>query len=271
MLLPVCAEAESNTLLRASYDGFHEGERPDGTRIRIIGEIKVPSPSGMAEVRDLREQSHAYRRYVPQVQHQFRVSDIAGFTGVTQAYLFFYDPENPEGSVLFEIERDQAMIDEIEDRAQAFWNHVDRRKEPNKDPERDILVPEGLTRRRWLMLADEYRQLAEQAASLSHLKERMDTIKEQLETLLGEFATGETGGVRVSRYLQRGGIDWQQAFKDLLPAVDEAMLEKYRKPDASRVRLTPTKGLDVALGFFQAEDEAHREETIREVSGGFFW
>ena len=57
--------------------------------------------------------------------------------------------------------------------------------------------------------------------------------------MMGGFLAAEAAGVKVTRYLQSGAIDYGKALKALLPEVDAATLETYRRKGSERVRITP--------------------------------
>ncbi|KGH17207.1 hypothetical protein P607_18255 [Comamonas thiooxydans] len=66
LLLPMCAQASHNPLLRASLDGLNKDEEPV--------EMKCPSEATWIEVTTLRQNSKAFKFYYPQVQHQILVT-----------------------------------------------------------------------------------------------------------------------------------------------------------------------------------------------------
>jgi predicted phage-related endonuclease len=227
LLLPVCGESEEHPVLRASFDGIAD----DGAPV----ELKVPAERTFAEVAATTTESTAFRLYWPQVQHQLYVA------GAGQGWLVFYG--EPDRLLEFPIERDEAfLIQELVPAALAFWEAISKRKEPPRDPARDLYVPLGEELDQWSVLAGEYRDLLREKARLETLlKERkadLERVEERLLALMGGFLTAEAAGLKVTRFLQNGSIDYAKALKALLPKLDPAELETYRRTAAERVRVT---------------------------------
>ena len=55
---------------------------------------------------------------------------------------------------------------------------------------------------------------------------------------MGDYLAAEHSGLRVSRFQVQGAIDYKALLNALLPDVQESALDVYRKPSASRVRIT---------------------------------
>ena len=225
VLLPLCAEADAEPLLRASFDGITDEGAPV--------ELKAPSQGTWAEVAREREGSAAYRLYYPQVQHQLFVA------GAELGWLAFYFAGELE---VLEVRRDAAFVDRLVERALAFWEAVATRREPERDPTRDLFVPGGEALARWTALAAEYRALealaAGHARELASLKGALDGIETTLVELMGGFVVGEAAGLKVTRYLQSGAVDYKAALKALAPDLPTETLETYRRRSAERVRVT---------------------------------
>jgi hypothetical protein len=50
-------------------------------------------------------------------------------------------------------------------------------------------------------------------------------LEKEFLTLMGEFTVAESSGVRISRFLQQGAIDYKAALKVLKPALPDSELE----------------------------------------------
>ena len=91
--------------------------------------------------------------------------------------------------------------------------------------ERDMYVPAGEELDAWLRLAADYRQLDEKLASYmaeaKPIEKKMAELEKRFLSMMGEFALAESSGVRVSRYLQRGSIDYKTALLKLQAGIQE--------------------------------------------------
>ena len=129
LLLPLCGESEEHPVLRASFDGIAD----DGAPV----ELKVPAERTFAEVAaktDARRPPSAL--YWPQVQHQLCVA------GAERGWLVFYG--GPQRLLEFPVERDEAFLsEELVPACLQFWEAIAKRKEPPRDPARDLYVPVG--------------------------------------------------------------------------------------------------------------------------------
>jgi len=240
MLLPVCAESDEHPVLRASFDGVDD----DGTPV----EIKCPSEPVFEEARATREQSAAYRRYYPQVQQQIYVA------GSQRGALTLYFEDE---LVTLEIPRDDRHIAELTSKALALWDAIERRIEPAKDPARDVFVPAAAALEVWSGIAQQYRDLEIQhvlrQAELDKIDERQKALQGELLGLMGSFAQGAAAGIRVTRYLQRGNVDYGKLLKEQAPQIGPDVLERYRRSASERVRVDATEKLPSAPA--QAREE----------------
>ena len=55
---------------------------------------------------------------------------------------------------------------------------------------------------------------------------------------MGVFLAAEAAGLKFTRFMQSGAIDYSKALKALLPELDPAELETYRRKASERVRIT---------------------------------
>jgi len=225
MLLPLCGESLRYPLLRASFDGLSEANEPV--------EIKCPHETTFLDVLLNREQSAAYQLYWCQVQQQILVAEAE------RGFLYFYQAGQ---TVEFEIQRDDVFIRGLIETAMTFWSAVKSGKEPNKDPERDLFLPQGPAEQQWQQLASHYRQNALQMDELKVQLKALEILQPDLEkglvALMGDYKAAEHSGVRVNCFQMQGSIDYKAALQTLLPEVSETVLESYRKKTSDRVRIT---------------------------------
>ena len=143
----------------------------------------------------------------------------------------------------FPVERDEAFLSrELVPACLEFWEAIAKRKEPPRDPARDLYVPVGEELDQWSVLAGEYRDLLREKARLDALlkanKDELDRLETGLLAQMGEFLAAEAAGLKVTRFLQSGAVDYGKALKALLPELDPAELETYRRKASERVRIT---------------------------------
>lgn len=252
LLLPICAESAQYPLLRASFDGLSEANEPV--------EIKCPHENTFLDVLLNREQSVAYQLYRCQVQQQLLVAEA------DRGFLSFYQAGQ---SVDFEIRRDEGFITELIETAMDIWAAVKNGKEPKKDPERDLYLPQGSAEQHWQQLAAHYRHNAERIQALkTELKafdSEQDSLEQQLVALMGDYLAAEHSGLRVNRFQMQGAIDYKAALQVLLPGLPEATLASYRKPASDRVRITcRDENGKLAQVPFDAE-------VLKEIASGDYW
>jgi putative phage-type endonuclease len=225
LLLPICGESDQYPLLRASFDGLPENNEPV--------EIKCPHEATFLEVLLNREQSVAYQLYWCQVQQQLLVAEAQ------RGSLCFYHQGQ---TVAFAIVRDEAFLTQLIATAMEFWSAVTSGKEPKKDPERDLFLPQGPAELQWQQLAADYRHNALQMEALKGqlkaLAAQQDGLEQRLVGLMGDYLAAEHSGVRVNRFQMQGPIDYKAACQMLLPDVPEIALASFRKKSSERVRIT---------------------------------
>jgi putative phage-type endonuclease len=208
LLLPICAESTEEPILRASFDGLTDEGRPV--------EIKAPTEANFRDAMENGADSALYRRYYAQVQTQVYVSES------DLGYLALHCGEL---CLDIEITRDDNYIARLVEASRTFREYVRTGKEPPLDPERDLYVPKGADQDAWFRLAAEYRQLDEKqavyAAEAEAIGKKLDELEAQLLTMMGEFTLAESSGVRISRYLQNGAVDYKAALKTFRPDFTE--------------------------------------------------
>ena len=237
ILLPLCAESSKHPVLRASLDGLSD----DGAPV----ELKVPTDKTYQRVVSEGEQALAYRLAWVQLQHQLYV------TQAQQGWLVFDPCRAGSAPLEFAIERDEGFLrDELVPACMDFWEHIQKGKAPPPDPSRDLYLPDGTALTQWTEAASDYRKLAEER---QHLEQRLDALKASMAahqgifaSLMGDFLLAETAGLRISRYWQRGSVDYQAVLKDVAPDLDSTVLERHRRKPSERVRVTLQGGADPA-------------------------
>lgn len=231
LLLAICCESLSLPILRASLDGLDSNGRPV--------ELKCPSLSTWNEVVTKGEKSEAYSLYVPQVQHQILV------TGADYGWLVFYNVDTAE-MIEFQIHKDDVMHRKIEALAVDFWDMVQRKKEPPKNPERDVFIPTGEIANNWIAAAENYRffeaEIQELKARIKELEKSQKPYLEEMKNLMGEYYSADYCGVMVTRYMTNGRIDFKQLVEDKLQLSDDE-IEAYRGDSSERCRVTVTDSL----------------------------
>jgi predicted phage-related endonuclease len=218
--------------MRASLDGLMENGEPV--------ELKCPSQKVFEEVRNEEEQSTAYQLYYPQVQHQILV------TGANQGWLVFY-----RDGKLYEIlvDRDEAMIREILSEARKFWSDLEAGKAPEKDPERDLYIPQGEEASQWIFAAEEYRlcdgEIKALNKALKPLKQRLAALEarqkphlETVKSMMGEFYHADYCGLMVTKYRSAGRVNYKRLLAEKAPELTEKDIEQYREKASERCRVT---------------------------------
>ncbi len=176
-----------------------------------------------------------YQLYYAQVQHQLLV------TGADKGWLvFWYEGELRE----FVITRDEAMLNELLAQAKEFWQQVLERKEPEKDPERDLYIPHGKQAERWISAAEEYRiydaEIQELKQRLSELQDKQKPLLDDMKSLMGEYFHADYGGVMVTRYKVAGRVNYKKLLEEKASGVKPDDIDKYRDEAGERCRVTVT-------------------------------
>ena len=183
--------------------------------------------------------------------------------GAKRGWLVFFD--GVERLLEFPVERDETFLrEELVPACLQFWEAIAKRKEPPRDPARDIYVPDGEALDEWSVLAGEYRDLLREKARLDALlketKGELDRLETALIGMMGGFLAAEASGLKISRFLQNGAIDYGKALKTLLPDVDAAEFETYRRNASERVRVTSLDEATATIPFDgQAVDAAWQQ------------
>jgi putative phage-type endonuclease len=233
LLLPICAESEEFPFLRASFDGLDD----DGIPV----ELKVPMEANFRDAQQNGVNSKIYQWYYYQVQQQIAVAET------DRGYLSLYLDDKEQFDFL--IPRDDQVIQELIFKAREFVERLKKNQPPPTDPDRDIFIPPGQELDQWQLLAADYHRneetIRELKARVEPLLQQQAELEKSFLNLMGEYAHAESSGLRISRFLVQGGIDYKAALMALQPDVDPAFLEQFRKPSSERTRVT-TKDEDKA-------------------------
>lgn len=229
VVMPACGEFDEDPLFRASFDGLTSAMEPV--------EIKCPSEVTLADVRNHGLDSAAGRLYRIQLQHQLMVC------GAKHGWLVFYD-RTSDDIIEFDIDRDEALIAEIRSKGREFFDRfVAKRKEPPKDSQRDIYVPQGdVDIARWSQCAADYAAAQE---SLDALQKRIDAYsavkdrcRDELTAMMGDFLHADFAGIALTKRATRGTVN----YKALLTSkgIAESDVEAFRGKGSESwlVRLT---------------------------------
>ena len=231
VLLSACAEADVDPLFRASFDGLTSANEPV--------EIKCPSRTTLEKVRRLGKDSDTVRLYMYQLQFQMMVS------GAPKGWLVFFD-EDSQSLLEFEAVRDDALCSEMLVAGRGFWNNfVVPKKEPAKDPVRDIYVPkteEDIAK--WCGLSADFASAQAEVEALQARINAANVVRErckaELSAMMGSFRYADFAGVALTKRLTKGSIDYKKVLKAKALSVDDSELEAYRKAGTESwlIRLT---------------------------------
>ena len=232
VILPACGEHTGWPTLRASFDGLDSEGEPV--------EAKCPHPTTFSDLKAHGPRAGAFMPYYYQLQVQLVVS------GKPKGRLVFADvddaSETVKDVVRFNIKRDDALAIRIVEEAKAFWQRVVDLDPPEPDPAFDVFAPRGEAREAWEKAAQRYRQIERHRRRFKALTKRLndeaDAIEASLVEAMGDFAQGHGCGLTVTRYLQRGAIDYAAAAQQIWPDLDTALFEPYRRKTSARLRVT---------------------------------
>jgi hypothetical protein len=130
-------------------------------------------------------------------------------------------------------------------------------------------LPKGHAEQQWQQLAASYRnravQIADLKVELKTLEDSQAAIENTLVALMGDYVAAEHSGLRISRFQSQGAIDYKAALQALQPDVQASKLDIYRKPSATRVRVT-----------CRDDDGKHAEvpfdvQALKDLAGVDFW
>ena len=142
----------------------------------------------------------------------------------------------------FLIARDEPLIQELAFKARLFVEGLSKNQPPETDPERDIYIPPEPELDQWQTLAADYRQTEEWIedfkTKIAPLLLQQADIEKGFLALMGNFAQAESAGLRISRFMQQGSIDYKAALMALHPDIDSTWLDTFRKKASERTWIT---------------------------------
>lgn len=231
ILLPICGECAQWNILRASFDGLDSSVVPY--------EFKAPSESVWEEIEKNGVESSTYKLYEAQVHTQCIVA------GSKVGRLIFYheDGRDLDFPISLTPEREQEILTKAKD----FHTAVITNTPPEPDPERDWYLPDsGESKFKWDGYADAWRNQQQRIQALKEelkaLEKDQKGIQKELVTLMGPFMQADIGGVKVTRFMKKGSIDYASFLKDKFPDEDVSQeLESYRKSSREESRFSKSE------------------------------
>tara|TARA_R110001583_G_scaffold191644_1_gene357237 strand:+ start:6328 stop:7290 length:963 start_codon:yes stop_codon:yes gene_type:complete len=215
---PACVSSTVYRGLRASLDGLTIGGIP--------AELKCPTEKRFDEMVQLKERSPLFEFYWHQLQTQMAI------VGAAHGYLVFW--RHDREPVIFTVHRNDNYVDQMVKAVEQFYsNHILADCPPDKDPDRDVFVPEGNDAILWQNEAEEYRRLQEEE---NKAKEARQAIRERLGKRIGNHYAGEYGGLRITRVKTAGRPDINQLCADKNIPIEE--LDRYRSDMSTQLRVT---------------------------------
>lgn len=259
-VLPACAEWEKDGRFRASFDGLTPNDEPV--------EIKCPTEAILNDVRLNGLRCAAVSHYVVQLQHQMLVADAQ------RGWLVFFDGQNDD-IIEFEIARDQALIDKIVSEGIAFHDLVVQKKEPDKDPEADLYLPQDADKELWIRAAQDFlsaeTEIRRHQEEIAQLHERQRASKETFKRLMGEFSSADFAGVAVTKSLVKGRLNAEKLIETVLNRKPtESELESCRTASTERWVFKAT-GRDVPRDSIDERLALSVVEIAEEIPPSFYF
>jgi len=251
ILLPLCGECARWDVLRASFDGLDSAMKPY--------EFKAPADSVWEDLLKNGIESTTYKLYESQVHAQCVVA------GSSTGTLIFYK----EGGQYqeFNISLSPERENEILEASKLFWEHVTTNTPPVPDPERDWFIPEsGEQQFKWDAYSDAWRTQQHRIEALKEELKGLEKVQKANQSamiaLMGPFMQADIGGVKVTRFMKKGSIDYGKYLSTKFPNIDlDDELESYRKDSREESR------------FSKSEDElvnADVGEVVTTVKAAYF-
>ena len=237
--LPVCVEADHETLFRASLDGLYK----NGSDKEVL-EIKCPSEKIYNEILEQKGKSASFQMYAAQVQWQLNCS------GANQAKLYFY--LRGKRPICITIKRNDAFIARAEECARSFYEHVQSKQPVDMIDGRDKVVydtPLSSADTTWLDRVEQYK---EKSLRLADIEKKAKAIKADLKQLESYFtdqipkgrSTFDKDGIRATKVERQGGVDYEKvisAIEDHFNAVvPQNLIDDNRKEGTEYFRISVT-------------------------------
>ena len=236
--MPVCVEADHNTLFKASLDGLYSL----GNDKEVL-EIKCPCEKIYNEILAQKGQAPTFQMYAAQVQWQLNCASAS------QGRLYFY--LRGKRPISTAIRRNDAFIAKAEEKALWFWNCVQTKTPPPMMEGRDTVVydlpqPDNT----WQARVAQYK---EKSKRLSEMEKQAKAIKADLKQLEQFFTsqipdnvkTFDKDGIRATRVDREGNIDYPKLLKavedEFNRVIPDDLKEKHRKQGSSHFRVTVTE------------------------------
>ena len=109
-------------------------------------------------------------------------------------------------------------------------------------------------------IRDLLREKARLDGLLKETKSALDRLESALIGMMGGFLAAEAAGLKVTRFLQNGAVDYGKALKALLPELDATALQTFRRQGSERVRVTAQDEETATIAFDgQAVDAAWQQ------------
>lgn len=227
--IPACVQSKEHPFILASLDGLNMADEPV--------ELKCPSQSTWDKVKEEGELSAAYSLYWYQVQHQMLAC------GADTGWLVFWrDDEYIE----FQIKRDDSFLKQYLVEAKEFWEKIQNNIEPEKDPEKDIYIPEGNDATEWAYHAEQYKALEAQITALKEQIKNLQTSQkpslDKMKEMMGDNLSADYAGVLITNYSVKGRVNYKKMAEE--EGISEEVLKKYLGKSTMRTRVTVSE--DVA-------------------------
>ncbi|BBM67892.1 hypothetical protein VA249_45380 (plasmid) [Vibrio alfacsensis] len=266
--MPVCVEADHNSLFKASLDGLYKL----GADKEVL-EIKCPCEKIYFEILQLKGQAPTFQMYAAQVQWQLNCS------GSATGRLYFYLRGKRPISTL--IRRNNGFIAKAEEAALHFWHLVQTKQAPEMIEGRDKVVydtPIANQDNAWLAKVEQYKQKAAYHAELTSKTKAVKADLKQLESYFTEqipsdVQTFNKDGIRATRVDKTGEVDYQSLLTELQETMNvvipQELFEKHRKQGSTYFRVTVqdehSNAANVPIEQYQpkvdAEPETKQEPT----------
>lgn len=193
---------KEHSWLRATIDGLDA----EGKYL-----VEAKAPYNLENHYRIKESRKVPDIYYPQCQQQMRVR------GVTFMFFLSYNWENPDDSVILEVEKNDGFVSQIIEKGSAFWDHV-MTKEPPPLTDYDYVSMDG--NQNWEQFALEYRQIQEK---MDAYEKRKDEIKIALRSIAKD-KSARGAGIELQKQPCRGFVDYTK-----VPQLKGICLDPYRK------------------------------------------
>lgn len=173
--------------------------------------VEIKCPYNIENHYKVKETRKVPAIYYPQCQQQMRVRQVDGM------YFLSYNWQNPDDSVILEIEKNNSYVDQLVNEGGKFWQCVkDKVAPPLTDL--DYVSMEG--NENWKVVADEYKQIDH---FLDHYEKRKEELKIQLRSLAKE-RSARGAGIELQKQPRKGVVDYS-----LIPQLKGVDTSPYRK------------------------------------------